>query len=480
MATFLVDDAAGIGSDDHDPVKGFIDMVIIANDTGVGIDDPVGGLQRVTYDRTVSGPVQDRFDALVNIDHAPDYGGGAHNVDTVVIAGLHGFTLDDGTSMKNNGTALPPQGSGLPGDNLNPTDHCLVIYDTQITVCVARDGADGDLTLPISSAVVLYHEFSHAFRIVTNALLALSGTCDPASPEESAAIVDENVLRTDIASRNGVSPELRDPNIHCGKEDDDCSCCCIIATLASRSLSSPQVRSLRAARDHFVRGTEVGHAFFERFFRDYYAFSPQVCTILAGNQQLPAHLLQGFIDPLLDFWKIMIERGKLPMEGADLGRAFSDLHPDRAHALARRDALLRTGVYWLHEDAGTGAVPGELLAILRERAWPSDYMQWALVAPVRIYHALLLRYLAGDDAAALGAEFMRQLDAWTPEVPISGVWAALTAEQVARELAFVEQALLQTARSERRFRQRLRERFCDITAVGAVLDKRNAMTGSAQ
>ena len=479
MATFLLQDAAGIGSDDHDPVKGFIDMVIITNDTGVGIDDAVGGLQRVTYGRTVDGPPQLRFEAMVNTAFSPDYGSGPQNVDTVVIAGLHGFTLDDGTSMENNGTALAPQGSGLAGADLNPTDHCLVIYDTQITACVARAGSGGDLDLPISSPLVLYHEFSHAFRIVNNTLLALSATCDPSSPEENAAIVDENDLRTDLANRSGDAAAHRDPNIHCGRIDDECSSCCIIATLVSRSLDSPQVRSLRAARDYFVRGNEVGHAFFRHFFHDYYAFSPQVCTIMAGSPQVPQHVLEGFIDPLLGFWKILIERGKLPMDSADLGREFIDLHASRAQAEARRAALLRTGAWWLQGDAVDDAVPAELLTLLRQRAWPSEYMQWALVAPVRIYHVLLLRYLDGADADAIGHEFSRQLDAWAPEVPISEVWAALPAAQVSRELAFCENALLQSANSQRRFRHRLAERFYDITAVAAVLARRSAAAGSA-
>lgn len=473
MATLILHDATGIGSDDLDPAQGFVDLAIIANDTGLGVDDPVAGIQRVTYARTVNGPPQLRLDAMVNTAFSPDYGSGPANVDTIVIAGLHGLVLDDGTSMANNGTALSPKSSGLAGSSLNPTENCLVIYDTKLTICLASAGSGGTLDLPVSSPVALYHEFSHAFRIVNNTLLGLTSGCNPSSPEERAAIIDENDLRTDLANRQGVAATLRDPGNHCGRVDSNCESesCCIIATLVSKSASSLHVQQLRCARDHFVRGTEVGHAFFETFFRDYYAFSPQACTIMAGDAAIGRHLLAGYIEPLLDFWKLMIERGKHPMTSTQLGAAFIALHPDRACAETRRAALQRTAVYWQHHAAGATGGPAKLVALLRERAWPSPYMQWALVEPVRIYHGLLTQYLAGATAGEIGLAFADALDAWAPEVPISALWAALSAEQVSRELGFCERALLQTAAGKARFRQRLGERFPDITAVGRVLHR---------
>jgi len=477
MATFILQDATGIGSDDLDPAQGFIDMTIIANDTGLGMADPAAGRQRMTYTRTGNGPPRLRLDAMINTAFSPDYGSGANNVDTIVVAGLTSLVLGDGTPMANNGTALPPKSSGLPGANLNPTEQCLVIYDTQLAICVARDGSGGVLDLPVPPSVALYHEFSHAFRIVNNTLLALGPTCNPSSPEERAAIIDENDLRTDLASRAGMSPTLRDPGIHCGRpaSDDETTDCCIIATLVSRSPRSQQVQRLRCARDHFVRGTEVGHTFFDHFFRDYYAFSPQACTLMAGDQSLRQQLLEGFVEPLLDFWNVMVARGRRVMSSTQLGAAFIALHADRGHAELRHAALLRTSAFWESGVGQSTEAPAQLMALLREHAWPSPYMQWALVAPVRLIHTLLTRYLAGADAPAIGRAFTEALDAWAPEVPISTLWAALPAAQVRRELGFCERALLQTTKSKTRFRQRLGERFPDITAVAGVLGRLQTM-----
>ncbi|MCA1579460.1 MAG: hypothetical protein LC794_19110 [Acidobacteria bacterium] len=478
MALFILEDAAGIGNDQIDTFQAFIDCVIIANDDGVGLNDPAGGRQQVTYARTENGPPQLRLDALVNTTFTPDYGSGPQQVDTVVIPGLAGFTLDDGTDFRHNGTALAPNSSGLAGASLNTTEFCLVIYDTQQNICVARQGS-GDIDLPISNPVVLYHEFSHAFRIVNNGLLALTGECDPSSPEENAAITDENDLRTQIANRQGETPALRDPGIHCGAVGCDGGCC-IIATVASKSLNSKQIQFLRSVRDHFVRSTEVGYAFFQKFFYDYYSFSPQVCTIMVGNPEIPGHLLEGYINPLLDFWKVMIERSGNNFSDAELGAAFVRHHPDRAAAQSRLEALQSTVAYWMQEETEGNSAPAELLTLLRERAWPSEYMQWALVAPVRIYHDVLTRYLAGADEAAIGRAFNNELDTWAPEIPISDVWAALSAEEVVKELEFCENVLLQSPASKKRFHQRLLDRFADITSVDVVLNGLTANAGVVQ
>lgn len=469
MTMFILKDATGIGSNSLDANRAFADIAVIANDVGIGIDPPVNGKQKVIYSRTMSGPPQQRMDALVNTAFNPDYGSGPRNVDIVVIAALPGFTLDNGVSLDNNAAALPPKNSTLTGANQNPTDFCLIIYDTKQHVCVARDGTNGVLDLKIPNSVVLYHELSHAFRIVNNNVRQATFQCNPSSPEEKTAIIDENDMRRQLATSQGVPPVLRDPNIYCGT---DCggggdSGCCIIATVASKSLSSPQVQYLRFMRDHFVRSTEVGHAFFEQFFYDYYAFSPQVCTIMAGHPSLSDLLLEGYINPLLDFWKILIERSRGPLGDEGLGAAFVRYHQDRAQAEARLDALHRTQTYWTNQGSNSNSseVSLELLALLSERAWPSDHIQWTLVTPVRIYHHLLTLFLAGADEQTIGSEFNSALGAWLPEVPLGMVWASLSAEQAAKELAFCDTALLQSASNKKRFRERLKDQFNDITAI---------------
>ncbi|PFV80063.1 hypothetical protein COL05_15775 [Bacillus sp. AFS059628] len=492
MAMFILKDAKGIGSNEFDTNQGFVDLAIIANDVGLGLNDPVNGKQQVTYKRSMEmdGAPQVRLDELVNKVFTPNYGKdgkGPGNVDIVVIPALPGFTLKNGTPIQNNAFALPPSNSNWDGANLNPTKDCLIIYDIKQDICVARAGTNGVTDLPISNPVVLYHEFSHAFRIVNNKVKQTTFECKPSSPEEEAAIVDENELRTQIAKRNGVTPELRDPKIYCGSTGCGGTWigggggCCIIATVASKSLTSPQVQYLRFIRDHFVRNTEVGYAFFEKFFYDYYAFSPQVCTIMAGHPNISEILLEGYIDPLLEFWKIMIERSSHQFKDFDLGTVFVRNHTDRAQSKSRLEALHRTNIYWLNQQVSDNSddISQELIALLSELAWPSDYIQWSLVAPVRIYHDLLTLFFDGANEQTIGREFNRALESWIPEVPINMVWASLSAEQVAKELEFCDTVLLQSASNRKRFRQRLKDQFSDITSVKVILDNEENIKGGA-
>jgi hypothetical protein len=230
------------------------------------------------------------------------------------------------------------------------------------------------------------------------------------------------------------------------------------------------VRSLRCVRDHFVRSTEVGHAFFAQFFHDYYSFSPQVCTIMARYPGISGHLLDGYINPLLDFWKLMIERSREQLSDEALGIAFVRRHSDLTLAQLRLEALHRTELYWFDHEANDEGVPMELIDLLRERAWPSDYIQWALVAPVGIYQDLLVLYLDDASADVIGHAFNQAIDAWAPEAPLSAVWASLPAEELKVELEFCDTRLLQTFASKKRFRQRLKERFPDITAIDVVVN----------
>lgn len=249
MTMFILQDAAGLGAGDIDPPRAFGDLAVIADDDAIGLGPVAEGLEPVTYTPTQTGPLQDRLDVLINTTWTPDYGAGPQDIDIVIIPALATFVLADGTPMgrsfTNNGTALPPTGSGLAGASLNPTSNCLVIYDTTQTICVARRGTAGTIDLPISNAGVLYHEFSHAFRILNNTLLPLSGTCNPSSPEEAAAITDENDLRTQIAQRQDRRPVLRDPGIHCGA---------LCVTTESRSGSRSACGSIPDEKEKGPRG----------------------------------------------------------------------------------------------------------------------------------------------------------------------------------------------------------------------------------
>ena len=354
MTMFIQNDATGAGAGNVAPQQAFVDLAIISNgDTGLGLAAQAGNRQQVTYARTDPGVPPIRLDALVNTAFTPDYGqgNGPQAVNLIILAVGANFTLNDGRLITNvGGTALPPSNSGEPGAGSNTTNDCLVLYDTSqsngLGYCVARAGTGGTLDLPSSNAIILYHELSHAFRTVNNTALALTVACNPSSPEENAAITDENDLRTQIATAAGNPVVLRDPGIHCaqncggggGGGNDDC---CIVASVSSGSPLSAEVRALRAVRDGLLRKSEVGYAFFESLHHDYYAFSPQVCTLLAGHPQLYGLVLDGFVRPLVHALRLIQEYTLSGATAPILADHFAADHVDRVAAEARLQTLSR-------------------------------------------------------------------------------------------------------------------------------------------
>lgn len=488
MTVFIQNDATGAGAGTLDPNQAAVDLAVAANgDTGLGLAAQVGNRQQVTYARTLNGAPPVRLDTLVNTAFTPNYGGGPQAVNIVVLPVGSNFFLNDGTSiLVVGGVALPPQGSALAGAGLNNTNDCLVIYDTSQNngtgYCTARAGTGGTLDLQTPNPIILYHELSHAFRIVNNTLLALTVACNPSSPEENAAITDENDLRTQIANATGVTPVLRDTGIHCGGlcgggGGGGGGSCCIIASVASNSPISVEVQALRELRDRFLRKTEVGFAFFQKLLHDYYAFSPQVCTVMAQKPALSRLVLEGYVRPLIIALRLLQLYAFDRPTDARLGRAFADYQPEAAEAADKLALLERARAYSQGEIETGEPATEELVQILRERAWSSDHVRWALIEPVRIYGEALGAYAAGSKRADIGRILRQAFVAWAADMPLDHVWASLSAKQLKRELNTFETGLLRSSRAKSRFRKRLVDRFGDLTAIGTLLGRSRATHG---
>lgn len=472
MALFIQNDAAGAGGGTVSADKAFLNLAGIANgDTGLGQTPQGVNRLRVTYAPTLTGPVITRLNDLVGTSFSPDYGSGPQNVDIVILAVESNFVLNDGSSiLTRGGTALPPQNSGLGGSNLNTTGDCLVIYDTTQNngqgYCTARAGSGGTLDLPTPNVVILYHELSHAFRIVNNGLLTLGGPCNPSSPEENAAITEENDLRTQI---DPAAP-LRDPGIHCGAlcggtttgtgpSDSDC---CIVASVATGSPISREIVTMRGLRDDLLRRTEVGHIFFQKLFHDYYDFSPQVATTMAGRADLPPLALEGYVRPLITILRLIRARG---LEDQDLGAYFAVLHSDPEAAAGTRDTMRLVEQLYRGDAGADDAEFNYLRGLMRERAWPSEHVRWGLVEPIVLYAECLEAYLAGTSAPEIGVMLDRAIGDWSVRMPIDPVWGALSARELRGELEHFDTWFLKSPTNRAAFRRRLLERFPGVSAI---------------
>lgn len=477
MTLFIQTDATGAGTGTVDPNLATVDLAIIANgDTGLGFNAAVGNRQQVTYARTDPGAPPVRLDALVNTAFTPDYGLGAgpQAVPIVILPVAANFFLNDGSSiLTRGGTALPPSNSGLGGAGLNTTTDCLVIYDTTQNqgngYCTARAGTGGTLDLQTPNPVILFHELSHAFRIVNDTLLALGGGCNPSSPEENAAINDENQLRTQMAAAAGTPAVLRDPGIHCGAlcAGGSTGTCCIVASVASGSPISDDVAALRRVRDGFLRTSEIGYAFFEALHRDYYAFSPQVVLLMARKPELRHVVLEGFVRPLVTMLGIMEVIALGDGSSGGLGARFRDEAGPREAALERLATIDLARRVVAGSSEGLDEGHRELAGLLAP-ALDSPHLSWGLISPVELYATVLEAALEDADDEDLGRQLRDGFEDWAVRMPLDDVWASLSTAQLHDALAFLDGTLLRSAAARAAFRDRLRREMPAVTAIASL------------
>lgn len=486
MTLFIQNNATGAGAGSLDPNQAAVDLGIIANgDTGLGLAAQVGNRQQVTYAQTLTGNPPNRLNNLVNTNFNPNYGAGPQNVNIVILPVLSNFTLNDGTSILIiGGTALAPQGSGLAGATLNTTNDCLVIYDTTQNngtgYCTARGGTGGTLDLQTPNPIILYHELSHAFRVVTNALLALTAACNPSSPEENAAIIDENDLRTQIATATGATLVLRDPGIHCGALcTGGAITCCIVASVASGSPISEEVAALRSVRDGLLRKTEIGFSFFESLHHDYYGFSPQVSTLMARHPALRPLVLEGFVRPFVNILRLVEQYALSSGTAESLGQQFVADHADRALGAARLDMLRQAREVLNGSEAQLTDTERELAHFLY-RALASEHLRWAIVELIQIYQSALQAYLDGCGVEPLGEQLYNGICSWVVRMPLDDVWASLSVTELRDELELLESTLFRTAEARASLRDRLKRKFGTVTAIATVLDEKRSRTGEIE
>lgn len=477
MTLFVQNDAVGAGTGSLDPQIAAVNLAVIAmGDTGLGLAAQVGDRQQVTYARTNPGIPATRLDLLVNTPFTPDYGAGPQAVDIVILAVKANFFLNDGRSIVTvGGTVLPPAGSGLVGATINTSNACLVVYDTSQSngngYCLAEVGMGGALDLPTPNSVILYHELSHALRVVTNALLALTVACNPSSPEEHAAITDENDLRTQIATATGDPVLLRDPGNHCGAScGGTTTTCCIVASVATGSPLSDEVAKLRTIRDSFIRRSEIGYAFFHSLNYGYYAFSPQIAALTAGDLALRNVVLEGFVRPLIITLQLIQAYALSDADAENLGRGFRIAHPDRAAAAARSE--LQQGAVDALIDGTLPAAQASAARLLVQRALPDSHVVWALVEPLLLYREALQAFLDGRPDTEVGQLISDGIAAWAARLPLDTVWGQLSIAEVQTELEQLESTLIRDVHAQQLFEDRLAREYGHVTAVATTFRQR--------
>jgi hypothetical protein len=468
MSLFIQNDSGTVGAGTVFPDRAEADLFTATNmDTNFGENAPVGDLIQVTYGtQQTTGPCPTRIHDLINTE----FNVNPQHIDIIILAVDGSFTLSDGTSLTNFGGLTMPV-----GNSENPTNSVLVVYDTSqdngAGYCL-KGKVSGNYDLQTPNAVILYHELSHAFRDATNTSLSTAATGCTASPEEAAAETDENDLRTQL----GIP--LRDTTDHCGQPcsggaGPNTGSCCIVASIATGSVYSAEVNALRQVRDSFLRRSEIGFSFFDWLFEDYYAFSPQVCRLMAISAPLRERIDREFVRPLTMILTLIHDSTLCEVEPVELGRRFesglatmlqlSGMSRVQVVEALRVLQAVRIGAA-LSDPALT-----ELSELLNAHAFSSPPVRWALMDTVEIYANALLWYLDGEASEEIGRRLSARIDSWAAQMPLTGIWRSLAIYEIRQELIFLKRCLLRNDDARRQFGERLLEHFPDDRRLPGLL-----------
>ncbi|MCW7537874.1 hypothetical protein OOT46_08435 [Aquabacterium sp. A7-Y] len=230
-----------------------------------------------------------------------------------------------------------------------------------------------------------------------------------------------------------------------------------------------EVAALQAViGDRFLGSTAVGLAFFKQLFHDYYSFSPQLFTLIVREPALPPLLLEGHVRPLVAALRLMQAHVVEGLSDAQLGFRFLAAHTDAAEADARLASLQRVEQVWGDGPLPEGRIARHLTELVRERAAPSEHVQWALIAPVQIYAQALAASLCGSSATTIGRLLRQAFERWAGNFPLDPVWTSLSAQQARAELQTLESLLLRTPASRSGFRRRLLQRYGEAGSLASL------------
>ncbi len=406
------------------PNNASLDLIAIANmDTGYGETNLSASRTQVTYARTLGGVCQLRLDDLVN------NGTYTSPPDIIIFAVDGSFLLSDGTPITSiAGIAIPV------GNALNPTtSDVAAIYDT--SDCNGNHwwvDQDGGGTTSFPSSVILYHELAHCFHFVTGV-----------ASTEPLAETDENDMRDQL----GVTH--RDVTSHTGGCGGTGFSCCIVASISSGSHHSTEVNQLRFLRDRILRRSEVGDDFFNRLHYDYYAFSPEVCSLMGNNSELSDMIKSFFVTPLVytlellayymnnkgkDLVKFLIHQMDIISEKKEFDLTLLNPMDDYLKFLLGENSVKKNEFSLPDWLIGTEGMD-ELFNYLNKEALGSEVIKWALIDSLFIWVKCCSVIKRGVNEKEFEMEVYDSISRWISGLPVTEVWSNFSRIETELELS---------------------------------------------
>jgi hypothetical protein len=294
--------------------------------------------------------------------------------------------------------------TATPGRIISST----VIYDTSSADGQGRwmISTEGDKRC-LLNAEILYHELSH---------IRLGHGFGDLETEEREARAEEGRLNRALGR---PVRSVEDGRAGVGCEGD--GPCCIVATVASGGPYAPAVGRLRRVRDHMLRGSVLGEAWFAELHREYYAFSVPLARAIVRDRRVSAAIAASFVEPLVDALELAVAWAAGGGD-AELGRAIAA----RGARLAARDwPALEAALAALRDGAPDALARAPLDAATRAAVEPvlvwiprSPHVRWAIVELLLAWGAVAAGARGGDAPAALGRAWSAAMTAWIERMPL--------------------------------------------------------------
>jgi hypothetical protein len=154
---------------------------------------------------------------------------------------------------------------------------------------------------PLSAFLV--HLLAHALALTTGAF--------DASAPEAYALTYENRYRREHSMRARANAKLiRRPVVVYDLGGAEC----FIATAAYGSAYEPEVEKLRQFRNNVLLNTRTGQAFFRRFYRQYYRFSPAIAAAMEREPETK-EVMRWAVVPIVRYLEIALDFPEASLEG---------------------------------------------------------------------------------------------------------------------------------------------------------------------
>lgn len=319
----------------------------------------------------------------------------------------------------------------------NPISQLLCVYDAGScngSGYFVKDEDGNDIDEPLT--VILYHELAHLHDDAT------TGTTS-----EPSAETQENDMRDFLGLPH------RDPNSHDGGCGGGSTSCCVVASLATTSPFSSEVKALRRVRDRLLRRTEIGFDLFSRLHEQYYRVSSRVCRSMAHSAEFRELVRTAFVNPLVMMLEILWRRRQ---RGFQLAGEFRQRVAAQPQLMSLTSEQRADAQAVLQGALPSGKVDGDGLAwILRSAAVEDAVLRWCLIAPIEIALSGLNWLDQGLDERSLARRLATRLHRWSAGLPLTPVWRDLSPSERQRERADLHATLLLSPSARRRFDQRL-------------------------